>query len=143
CHVTSTSAPHSPLLSHHDALPIFTGTSGAALGAYGAPGMTIIVQGEAGDFVGKGLSGGKIIVRPEVTAGFSSQENVIAGSAIGYGAEDGGIYLAGEVGEGVGAHNGGATVVGEGAGDAAGYRMHAGTLVILGDVGVNLGAGME
>ena len=120
-----------------------TGSSGAALGAYGAPGMTIIVQGEAGDFVGKGLSGGKIIVRPEVTAGFSSQENVIAGSAIGYGAEAGGIYLAGEVGERVGAHNWGATIVCEGAGDAAGYRMHAGTLVILGEVGVNLGAGME
>lgn len=120
-----------------------TGSSGASLGAYGAPGMTIIVQGEAGDFVGKGLSGGKIIVRPEVTAGFSSQENVIAGSAIGYGAEAGGIYLAGEVGERVGAHNWGATIVCEGAGDAAGYRMHAGTLVILGEAGVNLGAGME
>lgn len=120
-----------------------TGSSGASLGAYGAPGLTIIVQGEAGDFVGKGLSGGKIVVRPEATAGFSPQENVIAGSSIGYGAATGGIYLAGSVGERVGAHNWGATIVCEGAGESAGYRMHRGTLVILGEVGVNLGAGME
>lgn len=120
-----------------------TGSSGTALGAYLAPGITIIVQGEAGDFVGKGLAGGRVIVRPENTAGFSSQENVIAGSGIGYGATGGGIYLAGEVGERLGAHNWGATIVAEGAGDAAGYRMHAGTLVILGQVGDNLGVGME
>lgn len=120
-----------------------TGSAGPSLGAYAAPGMTLTVQGEAADFVGKGLAGGRIIVRPESSAGFFSQQNVIAGSAIGYGAREGGIYLAGEVGERLGAHNWGATIVAEGAGDAAGYRMHSGTLVILGDVGINLGAGME
>lgn len=120
-----------------------TGSSGASLGAYAAPGLTITVEGEAGDFVGKGLSGGKVIMRPEATANFFSHGNVIAGSAIGYGASAGEIYLAGAVGERLGAHNWGATIVCEGAGDAVGYRMHAGTIVILGDTGVNLGAGMD
>lgn len=120
-----------------------TGSSGVSLGAFAAPGMSIVVQGEAGDFVGKGLSGGKVAVRPEASAGFASQENVIAGSAVGYGAHSGGIYLAGEVGERLGAHNWGATIVAEGAGDGAGYRMHGGIIVILGTVGHNLGAGME
>lgn len=119
------------------------GSSGPSLGAYASPGTSILVQGEAGDFVGKGLSGGKIVVRPETASGFFSGENVIAGSAIGYGAQSGSVYLAGEVGERLGAHNWGATIVCEGAGDSAGYRMHAGTLVVLGDVGTNVGVGMD
>lgn len=120
-----------------------TGSTGASLGAFLPAGMTVTVQGEAGDFVGKGLSGGRIIVRPEVTASFSPQVNVIAGSAIGYGASSGSVYLSGVVGERLGAHNRGGTIVCEGAGEGAGYRMQCGTLLILGETGVNLGAGLN
>jgi glutamate synthase (NADPH/NADH) large chain len=99
--------------------------------------------GDANDHVGKGLSGGIIVVRPDENASFPSNENIIAGNVIGYGATSGQLYLSGIVGERFMVRNSGATAVVEGAGDHALEYMTGGRVVILGAVGRNLGAGMS
>jgi glutamate synthase (NADPH/NADH) large chain len=99
--------------------------------------------GDANDHVGKGLSGGLIVVRPDENASFPSNENIIAGNVIGYGATSGQLYLSGVVGERFMVRNSGATAVVEGAGDHALEYMTGGRVVILGTVGRNLGAGMS
>jgi glutamate synthase (NADPH/NADH) large chain len=119
------------------------GSAGQSLGAFVPRGISITVQGDCNDYVGKGLSGGTIVVRPETTAGFVPEHNVIAGNVIGYGATSGQIFLNGVVGERFLVRNSGAEAVVEGVGDHALEYMTGGTAVILGRAGVNLGAGMS
>ena len=119
------------------------GSAGQSLGAFVPRGISIAVEGDCNDYVGKGLSGGTIVVKPEATAGFVPEHNVIAGNVIGYGATSGQIFLNGVVGERFMVRNSGAEAVVEGVGDHALEYMTGGTAVILGKTGVNLGAGMS
>jgi glutamate synthase (NADPH/NADH) large chain len=119
------------------------GSAGQSLGAFVPRGISISVEGECNDYVGKGLSGGSISVRPPRSAGFVASENVIAGNVIGYGATSGEIYLNGVVGERFMVRNSGATAVVEGVGDHALEYMTGGRAAILGKTGINLGAGMS
>ena len=119
------------------------GSAGQSLGAFVPRGMQLNVSGDCNDYVGKGLSGGIITVRPPATAGFQASTNVIAGNVIGYGATSGEIYLSGVVGERFMVRNSGAVAVCEGAGDHALEYMTGGRAVILGKTGINLAAGMS
>lgn len=120
-----------------------TGHAGQSLGAFVPRGIKITVTGDCNDYVGKGLSGGTIVVRPPVGAGFIASENVIAGNVIGYGATSGKIFLNGIVGERFLVRNSGVSAVVEGVGDHALEYMTGGRAVILGKTGINLGAGMS
>jgi glutamate synthase (NADPH/NADH) large chain len=119
------------------------GSSGQSLGAFMPAGMTLRLTGDANDYAGKGLSGGRIIIKPFSESTFRSDENIIAGNVIGYGATGGDIFISGVVGERCGVRNSGATIVVEGTGDHACEYMTGGVVVILGDVGRNLAAGMS
>jgi glutamate synthase (NADPH/NADH) large chain len=119
------------------------GTAGQSFGAFIPSGIKLELFGDANDHVGKGLSGGTIVVRPDENASFPSNENIIAGNVIGYGATSGKLFLSGVVGERFMVRNSGATAVVEGAGDHALEYMTGGRVVILGAVGRNLGAGMS
>lgn len=120
----------------------FTGCAGQSFGAFLAPGISFELLGEANDFVGKGLSGGKIIVKPPADISFDPSENVIAGNVIGYGATSGKIFLQGQAGERFAIRNSGATLVVEGIGDHGCEYMTGGRVAVLGKVGVNFAAGM-
>jgi glutamate synthase (NADPH/NADH) large chain len=120
-----------------------TGSAGQSLGAFLPAGITLRLEGDSNDYVGKGLSGGQIVVRPPRGAGFEPSENVIAGNVIGYGATQGTMFLGGVVGERFLVRNSGATAVVEGVGDHALEYMTGGLAVILGPTGRNLGAGMS
>jgi len=120
-----------------------TGTAGQSLGAFLPPGITLRLEGDANDYVGKGLSGGDIVVRPPRGARFPAELNVIAGNVIGYGATRGTMFIGGKVGERFLVRNSGALAVVEGVGDHALEYMTGGTAVILGSTGRNLGAGMS
>jgi glutamate synthase (NADPH/NADH) large chain len=121
----------------------FRGSAGQSFGAFLPRGITLRLFGDANDYVGKGLSGGLIAVRPDESAGFAAEQNVIGGNVIGYGATDGEIYLRGVVGERFCVRNSGATVVAEAVGDHALEYMTGGIAVILGPTGRNVGAGMS
>ncbi len=121
----------------------FEGSSGQSLGAFIPRGMTLRLTGDANDYAGKGLSGGRVVIRPSLDATFASEENIIAGNVIGYGATSGEIFVSGVVGERCGVRNSGATIVVEGTGDHACEYMTGGVVVILGAVGRNLAAGMS
>ena len=118
------------------------GVAGQSFGAFLAPGITLDLQGEANDFMGKGLSGGKIIVRPPSNASFRAEDNVIAGNVIGYGGTSGKIFINGLAGERFGIRNSGMLLVSEGVGDHGCEYMTGGRVVVLGRVGVNFAAGM-
>ena len=120
-----------------------TGSAGQSLGAFMPAGITLRLEGDSNDYVGKGLSGGQIVVRPPRAATFDASQNVIAGNVIGYGATPGTMFLRGVVGERFFVRNSGATAVVEGVGDHALEYMTGGLAVILGDTGRNLGAGMS
>jgi glutamate synthase (NADPH/NADH) large chain len=120
-----------------------TGSAGQSLGAFLPSGILIRLVGDANDYVGKGLSGGVIAVRPDDRAPLIAEDNVIAGNVIGYGATSGELYLRGIVGERFCVRNSGATAVTEGVGDHALEYMTGGVAVILGRTGRNLGAGMS
>ncbi len=120
-----------------------TGSAGNSLGAFVPRGITLRLQGDANDYVGKGLSGGRIIVRPPEEATFVAEDNVIAGNVIGYGATGGELFLRGVVGERFCVRNSGAVAVVEGVGDHACEYMTGGRAVILGPVGRNVAAGMS
>ena len=120
----------------------FTGCAGQSFGAFLAPGVTFELVGEANDFVGKGLSGGKIIVRPPDHISYVPSDNVIAGNVIGYGATSGSIFLHGQAGERFAIRNSGAKMVVEGIGDHGCEYMTGGRVAVLGKVGVNFAAGM-
>jgi glutamate synthase (NADPH/NADH) large chain len=120
-----------------------SGSAGQSLGAFLPPGITIELVGDANDYVGKGLSGGRIVVRPDDTARFDAQLQVIAGNVIGYGATSGELFLRGHVGERFCVRNSGALAVAEGVGDHACEYMTGGSVVVLGPTGRNLAAGMS
>lgn len=119
------------------------GSAGQSLGAWLAKGITIRVEGDANDYVGKGLSGGKIILYPPRQSTFKAEENVIAGNVILYGATSGEAYIRGIVAERFAVRNSGANAVVEGIGDHGCEYMTGGRVVILGATGRNFGAGMS
>ena len=120
-----------------------TGTAGQSLGAFMPSGITLRLEGDSNDYVGKGLCGGEIIIRPHRASVFAAERNVIAGNVIGYGATLGSMFIRGIVGERFLVRNSGATAVVEGVGDHALEYMTGGLAVILGATGRNLGAGMS
>ncbi|MGN6751277.1 MAG: glutamate synthase subunit alpha, partial [Intrasporangium sp.] len=120
-----------------------TGSAGQSFGAFLPRGVTLRLVGDSNDYVGKGLSGGRIIVRPDRTNVFPAEHNVIAGNVIGYGATGGELFLRGQVGERFLVRNSGATAVVEGIGDHGCEYMTGGQALILGRTGRNFGAGMS
>ncbi|HSP53744.1 MAG TPA: glutamate synthase-related protein, partial [Cryobacterium sp.] len=120
-----------------------TGSAGQSFGAFLPSGITLRLEGDSNDYVGKGLSGGQITVRPDRGSLFPAERNVIAGNVIGYGATQGSMFIRGIVGERFLVRNSGATAVVEGVGDHALEYMTGGLAVILGETGRNLGAGMS
>jgi glutamate synthase (NADPH/NADH) large chain len=120
-----------------------TGSAGQSLGAFLPGGITLRLEGDSNDYVGKGLSGGRIVVRPDRASVFPAERNVIAGNVIGYGATQGSMFIRGIVGERFLVRNSGATAVVEGVGDHALEYMTGGLALILGATGRNLGAGMS
>jgi glutamate synthase (NADPH/NADH) large chain len=131
----------SALADHHVQVRL-RGSAGQSLGAFLCKGITLEVFGDANDYVGKGLSGGIIVVRPMVSSPLMSQDNVIIGNTVLYGATSGRLFAAGRAGERFAVRNSGATVVVEGCGANGCEYMTGGTAVILGAVGANFGAGM-
>ncbi len=119
------------------------GTAGQSLGAFVPAGIRLHLEGDANDYVGKGLSGGEIVIRPDRASVFAAEKNVIAGNVIGYGATSGTMFIRGLVGERFLVRNSGATAVVEGVGDHALEYMTGGLAVILGGTGRNFGAGMS
>jgi glutamate synthase (ferredoxin) len=128
----------------NDTLEInFNGAAGQSFGAFGAHGLTLIVNGNTNDYFGKGLSGSKIIVKVPKEASFNSEENVITGNVALYGATAGEAYINGIAGERFCVRNSGAVAVVEGVGDHGCEYMTGGTAIILGDIGRNFAAGMS
>jgi glutamate synthase (NADPH/NADH) large chain len=121
----------------------FHGSAGQSFGAFIPPGLTLRLYGDSNDYVGKGLSGGRVIIRPDERAGFASGENVIAGNVIGYGATSGELLISGKVGERFCVRNSGAHAVVEGVGDHGCEYMTGGTVLVLGKTGRNFAAGMS
>jgi glutamate synthase (NADPH/NADH) large chain len=119
------------------------GSAGQSFGAFVPKGIKLTIEGDTNDYVGKGLSGGQIVVRPDRTSSFAAEENIIAGNVIGYGATSGSIFLRGIVGERFLVRNSGISAIVEGVGDHALEYMTGGVAVILGKTGRNLGAGMS
>jgi glutamate synthase (NADPH/NADH) large chain len=119
------------------------GSAGQSLGAFLPKGVAIRLYGDSNDYVGKGISGGRVVVRPDERAIFKSEENVIAGNVIGYGSTSGQIYIRGLVGERFCVRNSGATAVVEGVGDHGCEYMTGGIVVVLGRTGRNFAAGMS
>ena len=119
------------------------GSAGQSLGAFIPSGLTLRLYGDSNDYVGKGISGGRVIVRPDLKATFNSHENVIAGNVIGYGATSGEILIRGVVGERFCVRNSGATAIVEGIGDHGCEYMTGGTVIVLGIIGRNFAAGMS
>ncbi len=119
-----------------------TGSAGQSLGAFAAPGLKIEVSGDANDYVGKGLSGGTITVRPPMISPLVAADNTIIGNTVLYGATDGHLFAAGRAGERFAVRNSGAKVVIEGCGTNGCEYMTGGVAVILGRIGANFGAGM-
>ena len=121
----------------------FHGAGGQSIGAFIPRGETIRVYGEVNDYAGKGLSGGRMVVRPEDGITFDPHENVIAGNVTGFGATSGQMFVAGRAGERFAVRNGGATFVVEGVGDHGCEYMTGGRVAVLGPVGDNFAAGMS
>lgn len=119
-----------------------TGSCGQSLGAFAAQGLKLEVSGDANDYVGKGLSGGIIVVRPPMSSPLTAAENTIIGNTVLYGATDGYLFAAGRAGERFAVRNSGAKVVVEGCGSNGCEYMTGGVAVILGRIGANFGAGM-
>jgi glutamate synthase (NADPH) large chain len=121
----------------------FTGVAGQSFGAFLAPGITFELEGDANDYVGKGLSGGKIIIYPSKAAGFRPHYNIITGNVNLFGATGGEAYIQGMAGERFAVRNSGAIAVVEGVGDHGCEYMTGGRVVVLGRTGVNFAAGMS
>jgi glutamate synthase (NADPH/NADH) large chain len=121
----------------------FRGSAGQSFGAFLPSGITLRLAGDANDYLGKGLSGGRVIVAPDRAAPFAAEEQIIAGNVIGYGATGGEMFLRGIVGERFCVRNSGATAVAEGTGDHGCEYMTGGTVVVLGRIGRNFAAGMS
>jgi glutamate synthase (NADPH/NADH) large chain len=121
----------------------FTGSAGQSFGAFLPKGITLRLEGDANDYVGKGLSGGRVIVRPDRGADHLPEYSTIAGNTIAYGATGGELFLRGRTGERFCVRNSGATVVSEGVGDHGCEYMTGGRAVVLGETGRNFAAGMS
>ena len=121
----------------------FHGSAGQSFGAFLEKGVTFALEGDANDYLGKGLSGGKIVVRPPQGSTFAPEENIIAGNTLLYGATAGEVYINGQVGERFCVRNSGAVAVVEGVGDHGCEYMTGGRAVILGPTGRNFAAGMS
>jgi glutamate synthase (NADPH/NADH) large chain len=121
----------------------FKGSAGQSFGAFVPNGVEMRLEGDSNDYLGKGLSGGRIILHPDARAKFVAHENVIAGNVIGYGATSGEIFISGTVGERFCVRNSGATAVVEGLGDHGCEYMTGGRVVVLGTTGRNFAAGMS
>jgi glutamate synthase (NADPH/NADH) large chain len=119
------------------------GSAGQSFGAFLPRGITLHLEGDANDYTAKGLSGGRVIVRPDRTARFLAEENIIAGNVVLYGATSGEAFIRGVVGERFGVRNSGATAVVEGVGDHGCEYMTGGRIVVLGSTGRNFAAGMS
>ena len=119
------------------------GSAGQSFGAFVPKGIKLTLEGDSNDYVGKGLSGGSIVIHPDRASVFAAEKNIIAGNVIGYGATSGSMFLRGIVGERFLVRNSGVTAVAEGCGDHALEYMTGGVAVILGPTGRNLGAGMS
>jgi glutamate synthase (NADPH/NADH) large chain len=120
-----------------------TGIAGQSFGAWAARGVTLELTGEANDYVGKGLSGGKLIVRPHDKIGFVPEKSIIAGNTVLYGAITGECYLRGVAGERFAVRNSGAVAVVEGVGDHGCEYMTGGCVLVIGETGRNFAAGMS
>ncbi|QGU96725.1 glutamate synthase large subunit [Clostridium bovifaecis] len=121
----------------------FNGSAGQSFGAFGAKGLTLILEGDANDYVGKGLSGAKIVLKTPKECTFEQDKNFIAGNTILYGATSGKLFINGCVGERFAVRNSGAEAVVEGVGDHCCEYMTGGTVVIIGETGRNFAAGMS
>ena len=121
----------------------FTGSAGQSFGAFVPHGVTMRLYGDANDYFGKGLSGGRLIVRPPVESVFAAEDEIIAGNVILYGATAGEVFIRGQVGERFCVRNSGAVAVVEGVGDHGCEYMTGGRVVVLGPTGRNFGAGMS
>ena len=121
----------------------FTGSAGQSFGAFLAKGVTLTLEGDANDYVGKGLSGGRIVVYPSRQSSFLPEENILIGNVVLYGATSGDVYFNGMAGERFAVRNSGATAVVEGVGDHGCEYMTRGLVVVLGTTGKNFGAGMS
>jgi glutamate synthase (NADPH/NADH) large chain len=121
----------------------FTGSAGQSFGAFVPAGIQMRLIGDANDYVGKGLSGGRLIVHPHPEAPFAAEDQIVAGNVIAYGATGGEIFLRGIVGERFCVRNSGALAVSEGVGDHGCEYMTGGRVVVLGPTGRNFGAGMS
>jgi len=120
-----------------------TGSAGQSFGAFVPKGITLRLNGDANDYLAKGLSGGRVVLRPDRAAGFAAEHNIIAGNVVGYGATAGEVFIRGQVGERFCVRNSGATAVVEGVGDHGCEYMTGGTVVVLGRTGRNFAAGMS
>ena len=121
----------------------FKGSAGQSFGAFLVPGVNFKLEGEANDYLGKGLSGGRIAVLPPVRSNFEAEKNTIAGNTLLYGATSGEVYINGRAGERFAVRNSGATAVVEGVGDHCCEYMTGGLVVVLGQTGRNFAAGMS
>jgi len=155
-HITNTDRTVGAMLSSHvvkylggntladDSIHVkFKGSAGQSFGAFLAKGITLEVEGDANDYVGKGLSGGRVIVYPPKESSFIAHDEIIAGNVCGYGSTGGEMYLSGRVAERFCVRNSGLVAVVEGVGDHGCEYMTGGRAVILGEVGRNFGAGMS
>ena len=120
-----------------------TGAAGQSLGAFLPAGITLRLHGDANDYVGKGLSGGRVVVRPDRASPFAAESNVVAGNVLAYGATSGELFVRGQVGERFCVRNSGATAVVEGVGDHGCEYMTGGIALVIGRTGRNFGAGMS
>ncbi|MDO9563720.1 MAG: glutamate synthase-related protein, partial [Bradyrhizobium sp.] len=128
----------------HDTIQVsFMGTSGQAFGAWLARGITFTLEGEGNDYVGKGLSGGRIIIKPPRNSGIVPEESIIVGNTVMYGAIEGECYFRGIAGERFAVRNSGAVAVVEGCGDHGCEYMTGGVVVVIGQTGRNFAAGMS
>ena len=140
---------HEVTKAHPHGLPddtidiLLSGSAGQSLGAFLPAGITLRLYGDANDYVGKGLSGGRVVVRPDRSASLPAEHNVIAGNVIAYGATSGEVFLRGQVGERFCVRNSGATAVVEGLGDHGCEYMTGGMVLVLGPIGRNFAAGMS
>jgi glutamate synthase (NADPH/NADH) large chain len=129
--------PHDTVTAH------FTGTAGQSFGAFLARGVTFVLEGDANDYVGKGLSGGRIVVKPQAKSAIVPEQSIIIGNTVLYGATEGECYFRGVAGERFAVRNSGAIAVIEGAGDHCCEYMTGGAVVVLGRTGRNFAAGMS
>jgi glutamate synthase domain-containing protein 3 len=120
----------------------FVGSAGQSFGAFTTDGMSLTLEGEANDYLGKGMSGGEIVLMPADMARFAPHKNTIVGNTVLYGATGGRVFAAGRAGERFCVRNSGATAVVEGVGDHGCEYMTGGTVLVLGETGRNFGAGM-